>query len=143
MIWFTYVQSNGNLYFGQIFEPKEKRVLLAKGYSGNGVGLNNYKYEHVVDVGPITMGEYEIGPAFRHKRLGPYCMRLTPRLMVGYPQRFRTDFMIHGDNKTLNNTASKGCIVVCLDARRYISDSAKANMQTETRLMVVRDMWSA
>ena len=37
------------------------------GYSGNGLGLNNFEYVNAPFVGPIPEGTYQIGPAYDHK----------------------------------------------------------------------------
>lgn len=95
--------------------------LKFKGYSGQGTGLNNPELEHVPNYGPVPAGVWNIGPAFRHKAKGPVCMRLTRA--DGSKPHDRDGFLIHGDNKALNKTASEGCIILGLTARQDISQS--------------------
>ncbi|CAF1121418.1 unnamed protein product [Adineta ricciae] len=79
------------------------------GYSGNGEGLNNPNKESVRCVGPI-----------------PKVLTPSPsNIMYG-----RSDFLIHGDNKKNDYSASKGCIVVEPNARRKISIGDKIVVTT-------------
>lgn len=87
----------------------------AIGYSGHGAGLNNPKMQQVKDVGPIPQGVYTIEPPHADPVVGPVAMRLQPaeaNEMFG-----RGDFLIHGDNAAMNQTASEGCIVLPHSAR--------------------------
>jgi len=88
---------------------------MATGYSGNGAGLNNPEMQQVKDVGPIPQGRYTIEPPHADPVVGPVAMRLQPaeaNEMFG-----RGDFLIHGDNAAMNQTASEGCIVLPHSAR--------------------------
>ncbi|CAF1121280.1 unnamed protein product [Adineta ricciae] len=96
------------------------------GYSGNDEGLNNPDKESVRCVGPIPKGEYTVTDSRTSK--GPMTLVLTPspsNIMYG-----RSDFLIHGDNKKNDYSASKGCIVVGPDARRKISIGDKIVVKT-------------
>ncbi len=46
-------------------------------------------------VGPLPRGEWSIGKAFKHDKLGPVAMRLTP---VGHKAHGRDSFLIQGEN---------------------------------------------
>ena len=97
----TYKQSTGELF------REEKSV--GKGYSGHDNGLNNPDMENVREVGPIPRGEWSIGDEFKHEKLGPVAMRLTP---VGHKAHGRDSFVIHGDIDKGDKSASNGCIVL-------------------------------
>jgi len=110
MPW-KYDQSSGELRYNS--------ALIGTGYAGSGVGKNNPKMEHVVDVGPIPKGEYKIGPPYKSATgLGPIVMDLDP---VGHNALGRTLFRIHGDNST--GTASEGCIIMPRSVRDKVSNS--------------------
>lgn len=86
------------------------------GYSGNGEGLNNAAKESEAFVGPIPKGEYTVSSITSSK--GPTTLVLTPAAsnkMYG-----RNGFLIHGDNKKGDNSASEGCIIVGPDARKKL-----------------------
>lgn len=110
-VW-LYQQSTGRLSL----DGKE----IGSGYSGKGAGLNNPKLEDKKDVGPIPRGLWSIGEAFTHEKYKTLTMRLTP---VDHDARGRDSFLIHGDNKKMNNTASKGCIILSRELRQKISSS--------------------
>lgn len=78
-------------------------------YSGHSAGVNNPKMQYIPQVGPIPVGMYTIGPAFVHPHAGAVCMRLTPDKDTD--TRGRSGFMWHGDNISLNHTASEGCVI--------------------------------
>ena len=117
----TYKQSTGELF--------REVKLVGKGYSGHGKGVNNPDFEDKRDVGPIPRGEWSIGDAFKHDKLGPVAMRLTP---VGHKAHGRDSFLIHGDNNKGDRSASNGCIILSRDLREQIS---KGGIK---RLMVVK-----
>lgn len=83
---------------------------LAVCYCGNGKGLNNPALEAIKDVGPLPAGRYRFTNIVNSPKTGPNTILLEHdpgNVMYG-----RDLFRIHGDNKTKNNTASDGCIVV-------------------------------
>jgi RHS repeat-associated protein len=93
---------------------------LGTGYSGKGAGLNNPSMESVPgavgksDAGPIPEGTYAIGKQ-QDNVTGSGTklvdsMRLTPD--AGNDMHGRAGFLMHGDNKAHNHSASEGCIVV-------------------------------
>ena len=109
----VYSQSSGVLKYG------DKEITgKIKGYSGKGDGLNNPDKENVAFVGPIPRGKYKIGKV--HASKGPITINLDP---IGHDAKGRTLFRIHGDNKSMNKTASEGCIILPLDIRNKISSS--------------------
>jgi hypothetical protein len=116
----VYKQSTGELYLNG--------KLVGKGYSGNGKGLNNLDLEKEKNVGPIPRGEWKIGEAFKHDTKGPTVMRLTP---VGHDAHGRSGFLIHGDNKEMDHTASDGCIVLGPDIRKQIADCTVKRLLVE------------
>jgi lipoprotein-anchoring transpeptidase ErfK/SrfK len=113
MVW-QYEQSTGNL--------SQDGNLIATGYSGHGVGLNNADDEFLKNIGPIPQGVYTIGsPKEPIDILGPIAMPLEPdpnNNMEG-----RDAFYIHGDNSEGNQSASNGCIILSHDIRTMINES--------------------
>jgi RHS repeat-associated protein len=104
-------------------------------YSGYGRGLNDPGQQSLPganapapkqNAGPIPRGKYTIGAQIQHPNLGPAAMRLTPSRsnnMFG-----RSDFWIHGDNSSLNFTASQGCIIAPRAVRDAIAASGDPNL---------------
>lgn len=117
----TYSQSTGIL--SHTDEP------VGKGYSGHGEGLNNPKLQMVHNLGPIPQGMWDIGQFFDDKHLGPCVSALKPTSQDCFG---RGGFFIHGDNKSVNHTASDGCIILPLILRKLIRDS------DETQITVVQ-----
>jgi hypothetical protein len=108
------------------YEQKTGRLLLdgnyiATGYSGHGAGVDNPGLESVAEVGPLPEGTYTIGEAFLNPRTGPISMRLT---CVSGDEFGRSEFLIHGDNSAMNQTASEGCIILPHAVRVAIDASA-------------------
>ena len=113
MVW-QYEQSTGNL--------SQNGNIVATGYSGYGIGLNNPDEQYVKNTGPIPQGTYTVGePKFPIDILGPIAMPLTPD--TNNEMNGRDDFFIHGDNTEMNNTASNGCIILSHNIRQMINDS--------------------
>ena len=118
-LFWEYSQSTGELTF--VNNDTEARTLVAEGYSGHGEGLNNPDMQDVPYVGPIPQGTYDIGPAYRHARLGPVTMNLDP---LPETDTFDRDaFRIHSDNSRGDQSASEGCIVLPRNVRDQISNS--------------------
>ena len=86
------------------------------GYSGHGAGLNNPDKEFEKFVGPIPRGEYTVTDINTHK--GPMTCVLKPD--ASNTMKGRNGFLIHGDNKKGDHSASQGCIVVGPQAREKI-----------------------
>jgi len=96
-------------------------TVVGLGYSGIADGLDNPAEQSVPDTGPIPVGSYDIGDAFLHPQCGPVAMRLTPQ--AGTDTFGRDGFLIHGDNQTMDHTASHGCIILPRVIREAISVS--------------------
>jgi hypothetical protein len=98
-------------------------------YSGGGTVPNdNYRNtpdgQSLRDLGTIPQGQYTISPAHTVPGKGPCVMSLTPNPdneMYG-----RSGFLIHGDNPSMNFTASDGCIVCGPAIRQQIADLVAA-----------------
>ena len=112
MTW-EYQQSTGHFSHNDTF--------IVTGYSGRDEGLNNPAEEGVQGNGPIPHGQYTIGPAMTHPTVGPIAMRL--KSCEGTDTYGRDGFLIHGDNKSMNHTASHGCIILPKAIRQMIDDS--------------------
>jgi lipoprotein-anchoring transpeptidase ErfK/SrfK len=109
---FTYSQSTGIV-------TDNSGAAVATGYSGNGPAMNDPGSQHIAGHGPLPQGSYTIGSATTLPHLGPLAMSLNPHpanRMFG-----RSGFFIHGDNASLNHSASDGCIILDLKARQTIA----------------------
>lgn len=111
----TYSQTSGEL--------RNNDVLLTRGYSGADYGKNAPQYQAVHNIGPIPRGVYTIGPAYTepYEHKAPPVMHLIPdpeNEMFG-----RDGFLIHGDSIEKPGTASEGCIILALPARRVVATS--------------------
>jgi hypothetical protein len=104
-------------------------VIIGHGHSGHGSGLNAPDHEAEPGIGPIPRGRWRIA-AFTddHPHLGPFVAALSP---VGHAAHGRSEFFMHGDNKSGNRSASHGCIV----ANRALRDAIAASGDTD--LMVL------
>ena len=104
-------------------------IQVGTGYSGHGEGLNNPTMCNVHDVGPLPIGKYTIGQPREDHQVGLFAMPLTPdptNEMFG-----RSAFFIHGDNKSLNHSASDGCIILANPIRRDIANSGDNELIVE------------
>lgn len=93
-------------------------AVIGLGYSGNTRGLNNPSAQAEHAVGPLPQGHYTIQPPHVDEKVGPVAMWLEPNAeneMFG-----RGDFLIHGDNQSMNHTASDGCIILPHTVRTVI-----------------------
>lgn len=123
---FTYSQTTGVMRRDSGWE--------ANGYSGCGQGLNNPAMESVADVGPLPRGTYTISKPFDHPTKGPIVMRLAQD--ATNEMHGRDGFLIHGDNKQMNHSASEGCIILPRTAREFIGRVVGSG---DNRLTVVED----
>lgn len=99
-------------------EATPGKRLARGGYSGHPPFVNDPTAQAVVARGPIPVGNYNIGRAFNHVRLGPCVFYLDPwndNSMHG-----RSGFFIHGDNEFGNKTASHGCIILSRAIREIL-----------------------
>ncbi|MCI5211336.1 MAG: DUF2778 domain-containing protein, partial [Candidatus Electrothrix sp. ATG2] len=121
-LYWEYEQITGDLYYVDNEKTTEsKRVLIAKGYSGNGLGRDNPLRDNVKNSGPIPAGVWKIGKPRNSKKTGKHVMDLTP--MEGTETHGRSGFQIHGDNKKQDNSASSGCVILNKAIREKISGS--------------------
>lgn len=95
--------------------------VVGRGYSGAPGYVNNANAVAVKGKGPIPPGEWFFSRAPWSSK-GPQVLSLmkgTETETYG-----RTAFMIHGDNKRMNRSASNGCIILPRSVRdRMASDS--------------------
>ena len=91
--------------------------------------MNNPAKEKEKNVGPIPAGAYTLGKPREYKGMKD-CFDLTPD---GHKAQGRTEFLIHGDNKKMDNSASEGCIILGPEIRKKIADSGV------TKLKVVKE----
>lgn len=106
-----YVQSTGRIY------RKGSLCPLGIGWAGQGAGKNNPAMQNVKGIGPLPCGLYTFGKAYKHKKLGPVTMDLTPdpkNKMYG-----RSAFRIHGFGEDVEH-ASEGCIIQVRPVRELI-----------------------
>lgn len=101
---------------GALWSPSGEPV--GYGYSGTGEGRDNPSLEHIRMVGPIPRGEWHVGKAYTHKKLGVLVSNLDP---VGHDAHGRSLFRIHGDNRA--HDASNGCIILSRPLRIMIDAS--------------------
>jgi hypothetical protein len=115
MTQFTFNRAAGTFWHDNV-------ELSTIAYSGHGPGVNNPAFEAEHNIGPLPAGTYSIGPAKDPiDILGPVALPLTP---IGGQEMFgRSAFFIHGDNASMNHTASDGCIILPKTIREYIAAS--------------------
>lgn len=107
--------------FAEIDDGGQERVVASgSGYAGAPGHVNRPGSSHLVGLGPLPPGEYHVGPAFFHHRLGPTAFRLRP--MPGNVMFGRSGFMIHGDNRKGDYSASRGCIILNRGDRELVRD---------------------
>lgn len=97
----TYHQRSGELW--------RHGKLVARGYSGNGKGLNNPEAESIRGVGPLPKGLWRMEGIYTSKQVGPYAIILVPE--DGTETYGRYAFRVHGDNSKGNKSASNGCLI--------------------------------
>jgi hypothetical protein len=115
MSW-IYQQSTGNLT-----DPNGN--VVATGYSGHGIGINDPSQQSVQNVGPLPQGNYTFGPPHTPiDHLGPLALPLyadPANEMFG-----RFGFFMHGDAPPPRfRDASDGCIIMPLAIRQSVVDS--------------------
>lgn len=109
-------QLSGCLYLA---DQQDGRTLIARGYAGKGIGINNPDAEDQIGIGPLPRGVWRVGSSTNHPRLGPQALPLT-RKAIPYG---RSGFFIHGDNARGDRSASSGCIILGPDVRAFIARS--------------------
>lgn len=108
---------------GELFDPTGK--LTGMGYSGRAEGRNNVEMQVARGVGPIPVGRYLIGQAYRHELLGPLTMNLDP--IEGTDTLGRDLFRIHGDNSV--HDASHGCVIMIRPVREAVAASSDRTLE--------------
>jgi len=111
--YFRYCQRTGRL--DHLRDGAWHRV--GSGYAGAGLGVNTPRLEHIRALGPLPKGVYKMAVVDHHRFAAP-CIALAQEEGETYG---RSAFYIHGDNRKLNRTASTGCIVLPLLARRELA----------------------
>ena len=110
----TYSQLTGDLTCTN--DITGQQYVHCVGYSGIGAGLNNPDAQITPFFGPLPRGDYLVG--YPTNRKGPLTLPLFP---APYNNMYgRNGFLIHGDNRSQNQTASNGCIVANHDCRASI-----------------------
>jgi len=117
MSW-IYYQSTGKLEFSGQY--------IATGYSGAPGYKNDPTSEDKKDKGVIPKGRYTISSPRHSGITGNYVLPLTP---TGHSAHGRTHFQIHGDSRRNPGGASKGCIVLPLNIRKKIWNSASHTIE--------------
>lgn len=97
---------------------------FAIGYSGAPDGINDPTKIDMPDVGPIPVGQWNVGDPIDDAETGPFSLPLTPA--EGTDTFGRTAFLIHGDSVLLAGLqkASKGCVILGRFAREAIANSS-------------------
>ena len=119
-----YEQTSGKLF--------RDCIVVGVGYSGFGEDKNQPNDESVKDLGPIPHGKYSIGPpecVGAPGPHGPFVLRLTPdpsNAMFG-----RDGFLIHGDSREHQGSASHGCIIMNRDVRNLIAASGDSELSVK------------
>jgi hypothetical protein len=116
----TYKQRTGEL-------THDTLTLKGRGYSGHGEGVNNPAMQHIPRVGPIPQGRWTVGAPRDSARVGPFALPLTPE--DGTVTFGRTAFLIHGDNRHRDQSASHGCIILPRVIREAIWDSSDTALE--------------
>jgi hypothetical protein len=94
---------------GELVNPTGSCV--GYGYSGNGEDLDRPEDQNVRCHGPIPQGQWTVETFFDDPGgKGPIVAHLTP--LPGTETFGRSGFMIHGDNRAANHTASEGCVIL-------------------------------
>jgi hypothetical protein len=127
----TYSQREG--WFGK------DGVLLAWGYSGREQGLNEPEFQYTIGIGPIPRGIWHVGHPIDTEDHGPFVLPLSPDTEEQLHSRM--GFLIHGDNKKGDNSASHGCIILAHFARHRIWDSMDRILQVVETIKGEDQLW--
>lgn len=121
----TYKQSSGEL--------RHNGVLVSRGYSGKGRGVNNPGLQGVAGIGPIPVGRWKITERYDSKNVGPYTLRLEAVDAKPGDDRHegtgRGAFRMHGDNVRGDRSASKGCIIMPRPVRVQVWTSGDRDLE--------------
>lgn len=141
----TYVDPLGlewsyNSRTGQV---RQDGAYVGRGYAGNGAGVNNPSMQHVSSVGPLPTGVYKIGVMQNNVTGSGHTLRNSMRLTPASTNSMyrRAGFLIHGDNRQRNQTASEGCIILSQDVRDKIFQSKDNVLVVEDPAPVIVPFW--
>lgn len=97
-------------YFISTGEMTIDTKVIGRGYSGRSKGINDARMMFVRGLGPIPCGVWDMALPMEHPRLGPVAIALNPR--KGTDTQGRSEFFVHGDNQSMDRSASSGCIIL-------------------------------
>jgi len=115
---FVWDVRNGTLSLSDL---EDGRAFVATGYSGKGIYKDDPSFESRVAEGPIPRGMWLMGAAYKHPKLGPVSIPLSP--IEGNSAFDRSGFFIHGDSLSKPGTASTGCIILDRRTREWVVKS--------------------
>ncbi len=123
----VYISGSGSLYDGKMNPP----FLVAMGYSGVGMGLNNPDIDFESGIGPICDGTYIIEAPVHSDKLGAYVLPLVPDPST--ETHGRSGFCIHGDSihAAGEHAASRGCVILPRQIREKLWESGDHVLKVE------------
>jgi hypothetical protein len=101
------------------FDSTGTQTYLGAAYSGAPGFVNDPNAVRLIGLGPIPPGAWSIGVPFDNPKTGPFSIPLTP--MVGTETFGRSEFLCHGDNEAMDQTASHGCIIAARPIRVIVA----------------------
>jgi uncharacterized protein RhaS with RHS repeats len=119
----TYSQSTGQLTCTD--DTTNQQTVNEQCYSGAPGAVNDGSQQNTPNVGPIPLGDYDIGAGVGNRGTGPNSLPLTPTANNNqFPStRDPNSFLMHGDNSQGNQSASQGCIICSPNIRNTINNS--------------------
>ena len=116
----TYDQSTGQLRCAD--DNTGQQSVNEQCYSGAPGAVNDRSQQNTPHVGPIPLGDYDIGTGVGNRGTGPQSLPLTPTENNNqFPStRDPNSFLMHGDNSRGNQSASQGCIICARNTRNTI-----------------------
>ena len=119
----TFSQSTGQLTCTD--DTTNQQTVDEQCYSGAPGAVNDGSQQNTPNVGPIPLGDYDIGAGVGHRGTGPNSLPLTPMASNDqFPStRNPGSFLMHGDNSRGNQSASQGCIICSPNTRSTINNS--------------------
>jgi len=105
------------------YDSNGKYYASGNGYAGNGACINNPQCQNTYNQGPLPRGCYKVVRVENQPGgVGNYALRLMPRFLSDSDNNNRDlqSFLIHGDNSSMDQTASNGCPIMPLSDRRQI-----------------------
>ncbi len=119
-------------------------AYVASGYAGRGSGINNPAMQNAPNTGPIPVGNYTIGPMRDNVTGSGTTLRNSMRLVPSPSNNMqgRAGFLIHGDNRRRNQTASEGCIILDPEVRSLIDLSGDSDLKVEDPIPAIVPFFS-